>query len=390
MERWLTKSRVLVALCAVLLLAAFNRNDPMVFGMFLLLAVVSVLGFAVPWLSLRSMVVEFGVLSDQEVQEGQACTLPLQVRRQGLWPAFMVDVETEWEWASRRLVLRQTLPVVHAKQVVELEQLAPFPCRGRYELIALRMSTGFPLGLVRAEHAVLRPQLQVRVLPRSHVVHWPLAWDVADDPQGELTTRRVGQSYELGMLRPYQHGHQLGRINWRASARAGELVVQHFQHSGSIRLRMVVDFPREPMLGDAASAGEQVVRMAAGLGDAVLEHGVQLLLYYQHECIGVADSYALFQLLAEAESQMTLPHLLEQAAQDIRTGEQLAVVVACHYPALELISALQPLLVRGLQVVVCIALGHNKKSIDMQQALALQQVLHDAGLASIMGVHDGA
>jgi len=133
MERWLTKSRVLLGLCGVLLIAAFNRHDPMVFGMFLMLAVVSMLGFLVPWLSLRTMSIQFAGEFDQEVQEGEACDMGLLVRRTAPWPAFMVDIETEWEWASRRLVLKQTVPVIRTKQAPALGQMVRFPCRGHYE-----------------------------------------------------------------------------------------------------------------------------------------------------------------------------------------------------------------------------------------------------------------
>jgi len=43
-------------------------------------------------------------------------------------------------------------------------------------------------------------------------------------------------------------------------------VIQHFQQSGTIRLRLVMDLPREPVLGDAESPGENVVRVATGVG----------------------------------------------------------------------------------------------------------------------------
>ncbi|MFZ3220899.1 MAG: hypothetical protein WA174_12745, partial [Rhodoferax sp.] len=202
MERWLSKSRVLLGLCAVLLIAALNRQDPMVYGMFLFLAVVSVLGFALPWLSLRSLRVRLGTREDQEVTEGEGCRLNLLVERTARWPAFMVAVETEWEWASRRIVLRQILPIVRAGQAPECGHLVQFPCRGHYELIAVRLSSGFPLGLVRAHHTLERPQVHLRVLPQAQAVHWPLPWDVTDDPLGERHTRKLGHSFELGMLRP--------------------------------------------------------------------------------------------------------------------------------------------------------------------------------------------
>ena len=72
MERWLSKSRVLLGLCAVLLLAALNRQDPMVYGMFLFLVVVTGLGFGLPWLSLRGTTVRLASATEVEVIEGSA------------------------------------------------------------------------------------------------------------------------------------------------------------------------------------------------------------------------------------------------------------------------------------------------------------------------------
>ena len=157
MERWLSKSRVLLGFCGVLLIAALNRQDPMVYGMFLFLAVVSLLGFLLPWLSLRSMTVRLESALDMEVMEGAGCNLNILIERKAPWPAFMVAIETEWEWASHRMMLSQTVPVIRAGRAPDLGSLVQFPCRGHYELIAVRLTSGFPLGLIRAHHTLVRP-----------------------------------------------------------------------------------------------------------------------------------------------------------------------------------------------------------------------------------------
>lgn len=320
----------------------------------------------------------------QEVQEGEACDMGLLVRRTAPWPAFMVDIETEWEWASRRIILKQTVPVIRAKQAPALGQMVRFPCRGHYELVAVRMSSSFPLGLMRAQHSLSRPGIHVRVLPVAQTVQWPLPWDVADDPLGALTTRRMGPSFELGLLRPYQHGEPVGRVSWRASARAGELVIQHFQQSGTIRLRLVMDLPREPVLGDAESPGENVVRVAIGVGDTALAQGAQLFLYLSSGSMKVHDGLALRHALAEAVPAVSLQSTLNQLAQEAAPGEQVAVVVACDHPAAQLLAHLHPIAARGCHAVVCIASGRSPSGIQMPQALALQKVMTEAGFATVL------
>lgn len=80
MERLLTRSRVLLAFCCTLLLAALNRRDPMVYGMFLFLATVTVMGFVLPWLSLRGMAVRLRADGlGGEVIEGAGCDIGIVV-----------------------------------------------------------------------------------------------------------------------------------------------------------------------------------------------------------------------------------------------------------------------------------------------------------------------
>ena len=385
MERWLSKSRVLLGLCGVLLIAALNRQDPMVYGMFLFLAVVSFLGFLLPWLSLRSTTVRLESAGDMEVLEGAGCDLNILVERAAPWPAFMVAVETEWEWASHRIVLSQTVPVIRAGRAPDLGRLVQFPCRGHYELIAVRLSSGFPLGLIRAHHTLSRPQIHLRVLPQAQVVRWPLPWDVTEDPLGELTTRRMGQSLELGMLRPYQHGESVGRVSWRASARVGELVIQHFQQSGSIRLRVVVEVPREPSLGDPDSAGEQTIRLAAGVCDAALGNGVQLFVYLEQNAAPLREGASIKRALAEAlPSGAGFFPAIARVAGETAPGEQVAVVVSGSCPEDELVVSLSGLALQGCRVMVCIALGRRAASPEMAQARKLQRAVEQAGFATFM------
>ena len=385
MERLLSKSRVLVTLCVVLLMAALNRRDPMVYGMFLFLLVVSVLGFLLPWLSLRSMKLKLDGAREFDVMEGSDCDLNILVERKVPWPAFMVTLETEWEWASNRIVLTHTVPVIRGGQTHRLGQAVQFPCRGYYELISVRLSSGFPLGLIRAHHSLSRPQVHLRVLAQAQRVRWPLPWNVSEDPLGELTTRRIGQSFELGVLRPYQHGEPVGRVSWRASARSGELVIQHFQQSGSLRLRLAVDVPRPPSLGDAQSAGEQVIRLAAGVCDEASANGVQLDLYFSVMAQPLRDADDIRHALA-----MALPggtdfyQLVSRIADEAGPGEQVAVVVTGACPGEQLLRSLSGISGKDCRAVVLIAVGRRTNVSEVTQAQKLQRMLEQAGFATFL------
>lgn len=384
MERWLSKSRVLVGLCVVLLVAALNRQDPMVYAMFLFLLVVIVLGYAMPWLSLLSTRIEWGHVDDLVLDEGQSCDFGLSIVRRVPWPAFMVDVETEWEWAGKHLTLRDTLAVLRAGESDGIGRHIRFPCRGVYRLLAVRLSSGFPLGLVRAHRSMVPQDLRVRVLPSVQPVQWPVPWSVAEDPLGELSTHRLGQSMELGMLRPYQHGEAVGRVSWRASARVGELVVQHFQQSGSVRLHVVVDVPHGAELGDADGSGEQTLRLAAGVCQAALAHSAKLLLYLEQAPQPLRTLPEALEALAQAlPVPGGLEAVLARVANQLVAGEQVAVVVPAHAEALRVLAALDLLERSACTWVVCIAVGRRRSVAEDGRALALEQALQAAGVNTV-------
>jgi uncharacterized protein (DUF58 family) len=387
MERWLSRPLVLISMCVVLLVSALNRHDPMVYGMFLFLAMVSLLGFLLPWLSLRSMAIRLDSAGTHEVDEGTDCDLGIVIERRARWPAFMVDVESEWLWGTRRFVLRQTVPVVRAGRTAAPAHLARFACRGRYELVALHLSSGFPLGLIRAHHSLKRPQLHLDVLPHAQRMHWPAPWRISEDPRGELTTRRLGQSCEFGMLRPYQPGEPVGRVSWRASARVGELVIQHFQESGSIRLRVVVELPEGAALGDGDSADEQAIRLALGVCDAALAVGARLHLHLTPAATEpITDRAAIRRALASAcaSSNADLLAVLRQVAQVSAAGEQVALVVRASCPPELLLTGLRTLADSGCQTLVCIALARRENPAEGNRAQHLRALVKAAGYALYM------
>lgn len=365
MERWLSRPRVLVALSGALLVGALNRHDPTFYGMFLFLAMVTLLGFVLPWLSLLSTRVHLPEALALDLTEGEPCRLGLRLERSVPWPAFMVEIETEWEWAGRRFLRRHLVPVLRSGRPVQ-EQDSGFEVRGRYRLVGVRLSSSFPLGLVNAGHRAAAGDVSVRVRPRARAVRWPLPWTAAEDPLGERTLRSVGPSHELGGLRICQPGELVTRVSWPASARAGELVIQQFLHTASVRLRLLLALPDGQGVGDPDSAAEQAVRMAVGLCDAALQQGVQVLLGSGDHRFALQDAGHVRDVFSEAVGTGAgWVSDLQALAQDVRAGEQIAVVVPAGTPADAVVAALAPFARTGCPVMVCIAIARARGAESM-------------------------
>lgn len=380
MVRWLTPAKVLIGLSAVLLVGALNRQDDMLYRMFLFLATVSALGHALPWWSLRSLRVTPDAWVNTTLMEGEPLVLHLLVQSTSRWPAFMVDVVTEWRWADHTIETRHTLGMVRRGQAPHVLQHLQLPCRGAYDILSVRLECGFPLGLMSARRELARPEGQVLVLPRPSPIAWPQPWRLAPDHRGERTTRHSGPSFEPGILKPYEAGQAVGRVNWRASARAGSLVIQQFQHVGLPRLHLVVARPGHRDWGNPQSGGEAAIRLAAGLVCHAYEEGVEPLAALPDARSTARDKAGLMQSLARIRGgHADLDRQFNAVRASARQGDQLAVLLPASVPAENLLRGLAACGLAASAVRVWVASAHTSTATERALAQAMQRTLRQAG-----------
>jgi uncharacterized protein (DUF58 family) len=362
MERWLSKPRVMVALSAVMLMAALNRSDPLVYGLFLFLATLSALGWLLPWAALRGVAVR--AAGSGEVSEGAETGLSLLVEQRGWWPVFMLEVETHWQWAGHRIVLRHVVPVLRPRRARDLGRKIRFPCRGRYRLERIALASGFPLGLQRARRDASVGDVSFLVLPALGSVDLPGDLDASADDLGLQTTRRLGHSSELAALREYEPGDPLGRVHWRASARAGHLVIQQHLQSGSPLVHVVTQLPDAAQAGDPQAPAEEAIRAAATLCQRLADAGVRVRAHLPGNAEPLARPAAIRRALAAAEpGGGSLADAIARAAAVMRRDERFVAVVGADVDAGALLRLLAPVRTGGGTAIVCIAVGAGETSI---------------------------
>ncbi len=147
--------------------------------------------------------------------------------------------------------------------------------RGVFQIEEGYLVTQGPFGLFdRRKRVPLRKSLAV--LPRSVPVDLPPI--PAPPAGGEIVSRDRGEGFDLRSIRPYEASDPARRIAWRASARAGELLVRETQAEERRRVEVSLDPWRErppaPLLdrqaGAARYACEELLRRgyAVRLGTA--------------------------------------------------------------------------------------------------------------------------
>ena len=209
---------------------------------------------------------------------------------------------------------------------------------GAYPDVELRLRRYDALRLAVDEQELrLRPRL--RVYPERELLR-ALARPLATQASaGDQVARVRGDGIELAELRPFVAGDELRRINWRASARTGELVVNDLHPERNAAVVLLVD-----TFADVGSARigplDRSVRAAVALADRYLA---------RRDRVGLMTLGGTFRWL-RAGSGATQLHrivetLLEARPVASRSDDELPLAVPTRViPAKALVLAISPLL----------------------------------------------
>lgn len=145
--------------------------------------------------------------------------------------------------------------------------------RGVYELGPLRIHRLDPLGLARIE-TVVGETAPLLVPPRvTPLDDSPLDRSAADGSELVLL-RRAAPSVDEVSARDYERGDPLRRVNWRASAKRGRLMVREEEQRSDPRSWIVLDTMGERRrAGEEEAAFELALELVASLGAHAIGRG---------------------------------------------------------------------------------------------------------------------
>jgi uncharacterized protein (DUF58 family) len=262
-------SKGIVSLCGgtgLLLLGLLGRNaEAQYAGGFLLLAACAATFTRAPTIQASAHIAQ----SRLDEAAGATCRLELQSLssgaanvevRQPLPPEFEVGRGTEWfqAWLPGHSKLQQDCELTPA-------------VRGPYTLAPLEVRVQDPLRL-RSITAVAGTPLDARVAPlREPIRTLPFGTRFPMITMGPHLVNRSGDGMEFHSLRNYLLGDSFRIVNWKASARSKDLVVNQRVHETMTSLTIVLDARAVSGAGPAdATPIVRLSRAVASLAHAVL------------------------------------------------------------------------------------------------------------------------
>ncbi|HET6585452.1 MAG TPA: DUF58 domain-containing protein, partial [Nannocystaceae bacterium] len=154
------------------------------------------------------------------------------------------------------------------------------PCRGPGELTAVWVRASGRLGLLHRIERVTA-EAATKVLPSLEAVRRLAMTQRASDGRGgaPTTLRRHGSGTEFDEVQPYSAGMDTRAIDWKASARHGELRVRRFRLEQHQRIVVMLD------------TGRAMIEHTAGL--ARIDHGIHTGLALAQVALANGDQVAL-------------------------------------------------------------------------------------------------
>lgn len=222
-----------VGLIGLLILAAINYQNSMVFGLAFLLASTFALAISHTFRNLNGLTIE--ATGVRPVFAGEHAEFGVRLKRatprghHALWLGWPGEI-------------RQNVDLdEEVEQALHLPVLAP--ARGWLDPGRLRLETTWPLGLLRAWTWLDLAQAAL-VYPRPLLAGPPRRAALATGEGEELVTE--GNDDFVG-LRPYRAGDSPKHIAWKSFAQEGDLMVK--EYGGHADRRLWLDFDALPGLG---------------------------------------------------------------------------------------------------------------------------------------------
>lgn len=150
--------------------------------------------------------------------------------------------------------------------------------RGIYALETMTMSTGDVLGTYQTSRQ-FDVEAELVVYPRAP------EWDRAELPshswQGDIVVKRwiMEDPFMIAGVREYRPGDPLKGINWKATARAGKMLVHHHDFTSDHRLMVFVNTEADENMWGKVTDPELVEReihRAAAVAEYALDQGIEV------------------------------------------------------------------------------------------------------------------
>ncbi len=266
------KKHVLIAASTFLLLVGLVLAVRQLYIMFAVLALLA----PVSWYLSRSTLRALEVVRQAPglMKEGQQRPVRLTVTNSGVRRRYFFTVSDRLpdglEVAGEE---RALVPSLAADEQFTVEYTLRARRRGVYEIGPAILEHSDLIGMFQFERE-LGGSAELVVHPTPERI--PAVWDRAASLRAPQQPRRRfrGEGTEFYGTRPFVPGDDLRRVDWKSTARRGQLIVREYERAEATDATIVLDLQRSHHRGQGDDATvERAVKLAASVMAQLLERG---------------------------------------------------------------------------------------------------------------------
>jgi uncharacterized protein (DUF58 family) len=255
------------------------------------------------------------------------------VRNRRWFPAFSISVvppiekaeRPVWHWQRSQFVFPpvrtgrkaivhwpdvayvKTYPAAHEPPIFEQSVYFPylpgghrqstelnlcFPKRGLYAQRGIGVRTRFPFSFLKKTRTIALER-EVLVFPSVEATDAML--EVLPMISGELETNQRGRGSDLYRIRDYGPEDSARHVDWKATAKSGELKVREYTREDERRVCIAFDNPAEGVLDDAHY--ERAINLAASIAWHLFQENTELS-FAAPTLAGTPDVYGFLEYLS--------------------------------------------------------------------------------------------
>jgi uncharacterized protein (DUF58 family) len=232
---------------------------------------------------------ELELVLPEHIAARQPVSARFKLRNLKWFPSFAIHLSSREE----PRVLRQTIVFssLPARATAQADAPANFPHRGLHRESLFVLATRFPFGLVErrafiaiASDVVVYPALEPN--PSTEILLAGL--------RGDIEREQRGMGSDFYRLRPYELYENARYVDWRSSARTGDLQVREFASEERSTVHIYLDLRATP-----GPAFENAVESCAYLIWSLSEESVRIRFRTQHTDLLFPDQVDVYRLLRE-------------------------------------------------------------------------------------------
>jgi uncharacterized protein (DUF58 family) len=249
---------------------------------------------------------ELELVLPEHIAARQPVSARFKLRNLKWFPSFALHLSSREEpRVLHQTVIFSSLP---ARATAHADAPANFPRRGLHRESLFILATRFPFGLV---------ERRAFISIRSDVVIYPaLEPDPSTelllaDLRGDLEREQRGMGSDFYRLRPYELYENARYVDWRSSARTGDLQVREFASEERSIVYVYLDLRADP-----GPAFENAVERCAYLIWSLSEESVRIHFRTQHADLLFPDQADLYRILRELALAQPDPHAPPPSSDD--------------------------------------------------------------------------